>query len=404
MHVKMLDGNGAAVEAIRLIRPGVIAAYPITPQSSIAEHLSDEVAAGHINAQYVRVESEHSAMSVCVGAQLTGVRAATATSSVGLALMHEVCGVTSGCRLPLVMPVVNRSLVAPWSLWCDHQDTMAERDTGWLQYYAGSVQDVLDLHLAATRISEHPEVLTPSMVCLDGLFLSHSMQKVYVPEDDEAFDFVGEYKCRNLYLDPQDPMFVNDLTPTDEYTEMRYQQMVGFQEAARVTQEVFDEYNQRFGRELAILKPYRLEDAEVAVVTIGSMSGTARFVVDQLREKGIKAGTLQLVMFRPFPTAAVREALSHVPVVGVVDRSAGLGGIQPPVCTEVTAALYGCSCDIRSYIGGLAGRDISNHSFEKIFQELADIHAGTCTEHGQWFDVKENPMDIRMMETGEEDV
>lgn len=397
MPVKMLDGNGAAVEAIRLVRPGVIAAYPITPQSSIAEHLSDEVAAGRINAQYVRVESEHSAMSVCVGAQLTGVRAATATSSVGLALMHEVCGVTSGCRIPLVMPVVNRSLVAPWSLWCDHQDTMAERDTGWLQFYAGTVQDILDLYLAAMRISEHPDVLTPSMVCLDGFFLSHSMQKVIVPEDQDAFDFVGEYnKYANMYLDPKDPMFVNDLTPTNEYTEMRYQQMVGFQEAKRVAPEVFAEFKEKFGRELAAVKPYLLDDAEVAVVTIGSMSGTARYVVNQLRAKGIKAGSLQIMMFRPFPAEEIRAALAHVPVVGVMDRSAGLGGILPPVCAEVVDALYGTGCDVRSYIGGLAGRDISNHSFEKIFQELLEIRQGSRKDHSQWFDVQDDPMNIRI--------
>lgn len=395
MPIRMLDGNGAAVEAIRLIKPGVIAAYPITPQSSIAEHLSDEVAAGRIDAEYIRVESEHSAMSVCVGAQLTGVRAATATSSVGLALMHEVCGVTSGCRIPLVMPVVNRSLVAPWSLWCDHQDTMAERDTGWLQFYAGTVQDVLDLYLTAMRVSEHPDVLTPSMVCLDGFFLSHSMQKVNVPEDADAFDFVGEYVRRNMYLDTSDPMFVNDLTPTDEYTEMRYQQMVGFEEAAKVAPAIFDEYNKRFGRELSVVKPYQLDDAEVAVVTIGSMSGTAKFVVDQLRAKGIKAGCLQIIMFRPFPTQLIHDALKNVPVVGVVDRSAGLGGCHPPVCTEVMAALYGEKCDVRSYIGGLAGRDISNHSFEKIFGELLDIRAGRTSEHGQWFDVKDHPMEMR---------
>ncbi len=403
MAIKMLDGNSAAVEAIRLVKPGVIAAYPITPQSSIAEHLADEVSEGRIQAEYVRVESEHSAMSVCVGAQLTGVRAATATSSVGLALMHEVCGVTSGCRIPLVMPVVNRSLVAPWSLWCDHQDTMAERDTGWLQYYAGTVQDVLDLHLAAIRISEHPDVLTPSMICLDGFFLSHSMQKVYVPEDDEAYDFVGEYKKINMYLDPEDPMFVNDLTPTDEYTEMRYQQKVGFEEAAKVTKAVFEEFKEKFGRELAIIRPYKLEDAEVAVVTIGSMSGTARYVVDQLREKGVKAGCLQIVMFRPFPGDAIREALAHIPVVGVVDRSAGLGGIYPPVCTEVQAALFGTNCDVRSYIGGLAGRDISNHAFEKIFMELMEIKDGTRKEHSQWFDVKADPMNLRMaLEKGDD--
>lgn len=403
MPIKMLDGNGAAVEAIRLVKPGVIAAYPITPQSSIAEHLSDEVAAGRIRAEYVRVESEHSAMSVCIGAQLTGVRAITATSSVGLALMHEVCGVTSGCRIPMVMPVVNRSLVAPWSLWCDHQDTMAERDTGWLQFYAGTVQDIVDLYLTAMRISEHPDVLTPSMVCLDGFFLSHSMQKVSVPEDDEAFDFVGEYQRLNMYLDPKDPMFVNDLTPTDEYTEMRYQQMVGFQEAARVAPKVFAEYNERFGRDLEVVKPYKLEDAEIAVVTIGSMSGTARYVVDQLRAKGIRAGSLQIMMFRPFPAEQIRRALKHIPVIGVMDRSAGLGGVKPPVCAEVSTALYGETCDIRSYIGGLAGRDISNHSFEKIFAELEEIRNGQRTEHTQWFDVKDDPMDIRI-EIREEEV
>ena len=398
MPIKMFDGNSAAVEAIRLARPGVIAAYPITPQSSIAEHLSERVADGSIKAQYVRVESEHSAMSVCVGAQLTGVRCATATSSVGLALMHEVCGVTSGCRIPLVMPVVNRSLVAPWSLWCDHQDTMAERDTGWLQFYAGTVQDVLDLYLCALRISEHEDVLTPSMVCLDGFFLSHSMQKVYVPEDEEAFDFVGEYVRRNMYLDPQDPMFINDLCPTSEYTEMRYQQKVGFENAAGVAEKVLAEYNRRFGRDLGVVRTYKLEDAQIAVVTIGSMSGTAKYVVDQLREQGIRAGVLQLVMFRPFPTAIVRDLLANIPVVGVIDRSAGLGGAYPPVCTEVMAALYGEKTRVFSYIGGLAGRDISNHSFEKIFAELNAIRENKCDRNTQWFDVTGDPMALREVE------
>lgn len=396
MPIMMLDGNGAAVEAIRLVKPGVIAAYPITPQSSIAEHLADEVAVGRIQAEYIRVESEHTAMSVCVGAQLTGVRAVTATSSVGLALMHEVCGVASGCRLPLVMPVVNRSLASPWSLWCDHQDTMAERDTGWLQFYAGTVQDVIDLYLSAMKISEHPEVLTPSMICLDGFFLSHSMQKVSVPEDEAAYQFVGAYQRRNLFLDPDDPMFVNDLTPTEDYGEMRYQQMAGFRKAAEVAPLVFQEFYEKFGREVRMIKAYCLEDAEVAVVTLGSMSGTARYVVDQLRDKGVRVGCLQVVMYRPFPAEQIREVLKNVPVIGVMDRSAGLGGTHPPLCTETIDALFGKDCDIRSYVGGLAGRDISNHSFERIFQELLDISSGKRTQHNQWFDLKENPMEIRL--------
>ena len=398
MPTRMFDGNGAAVEAIRMARPGVIAAYPITPQSSIAEKLSECVASGLIDAEYIRVESEHSAMSVCVGACLTGVRVATATSSVGLALMHEVCGVTSGCRLPVVMPVVNRSLVAPWSLWCDHQDTMAERDTGWLQFYCATVQEVLDLTLCAYRISEHEEVLTPSMVCLDGFFLSHSMQKVITPTDEEAWDFVGPYVRRNMYIDPTDVMFVNDLCPTSEYTEMRYQQKVGFERAGETAKEVFAEYERRFGRKLHTVESYMLEDAEVAVVTMGSMSGTAKHGVNELRAKGVKAGLLRICMFRPFPADEIRQALAKVPVVGIMDRSAGLGAAQPPVATEVKAALSGEKARLFSFVGGLAGRDISDHSFRDIFAQLMAVSEGRTDRVNTWFDLKGDPMALREVE------
>ncbi len=398
MPTKMFDGNGAAVEAIRLARPGVIAAYPITPQSSIAEHLADAVVKGEIDAEYVRVESEHSAMSVSIGAQLTGVRVATATASVGLALMHEVCGVAAGCRVPIVMPVVNRSLVAPWSLWCDHSDTMAERDTGWLQYYCATVQEILDLQLCAYRISEHEDVLTPSMVCFDGFYLSHSMQRVDTPTDEEAWDFVKPYVRRNMYLDTNDVMFINDLCPTVEHTEMKYQQMVGFENAMKVTKDVFAEYKERFGRELHTVERYMLDDADVAVVTIGSMSGTGKYVVNQLREKGIKAGLLRICMFRPFPAEEVQEALKNVKVIGVVDRSSGLGGAQGPVCSEVKAAAYGSSAKIFSFIGGIAGRDISDGSFRKIFGELLDVYEGKSCTCKKWFDVKDNAMNLREVE------
>ena len=398
MAIKMFDGNGAAVEAIRLARPGVIAAYPITPQSSIAEHLADEVAAGRIDAEYVRVESEHSAMSVAVGAQLTGVRVATATASVGLALMHEVCGVAAGCRLPIVMPVVNRSLVAPWSLWCDHSDTMAERDTGWLQYYCTNVQEIMDLMLCAYRIAEHEDVLTPAMVCFDGFYLSHSMQRVDTPSDEEAWNFVKPYVKKNMYLDPNDVMFVNDLCPTVEHTEMKYQQMMGFENAARVTEEVFAEYEQRFGRKLQKIEKYMLDDAEVAVVTIGSMSGTGKYDVNQLREKGIKAGLLRICMFRPFPAEEVAEALKNIKVIGVVDRSSGLGAAQGPVCSEVKAACYGSKAKIFGFTGGIAGRDISDGSFRKIFGELLDVCEGKSETCCKWFDVKDNAMNLREVE------
>ena len=399
MPIKMFDGNGAAVEAIRLARPGVIAAYPITPQSSIAEHLADEVAEGKIRAEYVRVESEHSAMSVCVGAQLTGVRVATATASVGLALMHEVCGVTAGVRLPIVMPVVNRSLVAPWSLWCDHSDTMAERDTGWLQFYCANVQEILDLQLCAYRISEHEDVLTPSMVCFDGFYLSHSMQRVDTPTDEEAWDFVGPYVRKNMYIDTKDVMFVNDLCPTDEHTEMKYQQMMGFEAAREVVPQVFAEYEKRFGRKLYTVEKYMLDDAEIAVVAIGSMAGTGKYVVNELRAKGIKAGLLRICMFRPFPEEEIREALKAIPVIGVVDRSSGLGGAQAPVCTEVKAALLGTDAKVFGFVGGIAGRDISDGSFRKIFGELKEIREGTREKVTRWLDAREDAMTIREVET-----
>lgn len=399
MAIKMFDGNGAAVEAIRLARPGVIAAYPITPQSSIAEHLADKVAEGKIDAEYIRVESEHSAMSMAIGAQLTGVRVATATASVGLALMHEVCGVAAGCRVPIVMPVVNRSLVAPWSLWCDHSDTMAERDTGWLQFYCSTVQEILDLQLCAYRISEHENVMTPSMVCFDGFYLSHSMQRVDTPSDEEAWDFVKPYVRKNMYLDTKDVMFINDLCPTVEHTEMKYQQKVGFDEAAKVAKEVFAEYEERFGRKLQAVETYCLEDAEVAVVTMGSMSGTGKYVVNQLREQGIKAGLLRICMFRPFPAEEIKEALKNIPIIGVVDRSSGLGAAQGPVCSEVKAALSGMDNKVFGYVGGIAGRDISDGSFRKIFGELLDIHAGKVDAVTTWFDVRPDAMDMREVET-----
>jgi len=301
MPIKMLDGNGAAVEAMKLARVGVIAAYPITPQSSIAEKLSELVANGELKAKYIRVESEHTAMSAAIGAQLTGVRAATATASVGLALMHEVLGVASGCRVPIVMPVVNRALVSPWSLWCDHQDSMAERDSGWMQFYVENVQEIIDLQIMAYKVSEDKEVLLPTMICLDGFFLSHSMQKIDTPNQNLVDEFLPSYRSLNSYLDTKDPMFINNLTSPEEFTEMRFQQKVAFDNALRVIPEVQEEFYETFGRKLYMVEKYRLDDADVILVTIGSMSGTAKHVVNTMRDEGIGVGILRIVSFRPFP-------------------------------------------------------------------------------------------------------
>lgn len=393
----MLDGNEAAVQAIKMAKVKVISAYPITPQSSIAEKLSDLVSEGILKAKYLRVESEHSAMSAAIGAQLTGVRAATATSSVGLALMHEVLNVASGCRVPIVMPVVNRALVSPWSLWCDHQDSMAERDSGWLQFYCENVQEVFDFITAGYRIAEHEEVLTPMMVCLDGFFLSHSMQKVQVPEQSEVDEFIGDYVARNAYLDPENPIIINNLTSPDEFTEMRYQQKAGFENAARVTDEVFAEFEKKFGRAHRAVEGYRLEDAEAVIVCMGSMAGTVKHVVNTLRSDGKKVGALKIVSFRPFRHNLVAEMLKGIKRIAVIDRTAGLGSQGAPLWHEVSSALGRSGSDVivKDYIAGLGGRDVSTDSVKKVFEDI--MNDSSQNSSPVWIDVKENAMDIRQV-------
>jgi pyruvate ferredoxin oxidoreductase alpha subunit len=392
----VLDGNSAAAEALRLARVQVIAAYPVTPQSPIAEKLASYVAEGSLAAKYIRVESEHTALSCVIGAQLTGVRTGTATSSVGLALMHEVLGVASGCRVPIVMAVVNRALVSPWSLWCDHQDTMAERDSGWLQFYAENAQEVIDLLLMAYRIAEHERVLTPAMVCLDGFFVSHSPQSVNLPDQAIVDSFLPPYSARNLYLDPDDPMFINGLVPPEDFTEMRYQQDAGFQAALDVIPQIQDEFGATFGRTYEMVEAYRCDDAEVVLVTIGSMSGTAKHVINKQRGRGIPVGVAKLTAFRPFPTEQLRAALRGVQVVGVLDRSAGLGAETGPVTLEVKSALAPQKVDVYGYVAGLGGRDINETTIEAIVDELCEIKGGLSRgPANRWIDVRDSAMTIR---------
>lgn len=395
---KMMDGNGAAVEAVRLAGVKVISAYPVTPQSPIAERLSELVTTGELEAKYIRVESEHSALSCAIGAQLTGVRAATATSSVGLALMHEVLGVASGCRLPIVMPVVNRALVSPWSLWCDHQDTMAERDAGWLQFYAENVQEVLDLQLAAYKLAEHPEVLLPIMVCQDGFFLSHSTQPALVPDRPAVDDFLSTYEPGNLYLDPADPMFVNPLTPPEEFSEMRYQQKLAFENALEVIPRIFQEYMERSGRKYSLVETFHCQDAAVVLITMGSMSGTAKYVAEKLRKAGHRVGVLRIISFRPFPAGILSDLLQGKKVIGVIDRSAGLGAQAGPLCLEVKAALADHGTLIHGYVAGLGGRDVNVKTMERIFIEMLE-HADRKASPPltSWIDTGKNTLDLRWM-------
>lgn len=392
----MLDGNGAATEALRLAKVQVVSSYPITPQSPIAEKLAGYVADGTLKAKYIRVESEHSALSCAIGAQLTGVRTGTATSSVGLALMHEVLGVAAGLRVPIMMPVVNRALVSPWSLWCDHQDAMAERDMGWMQFYTENAQEVLDMCLIAYHAAEDKRIQLPAMVCLDGFFLSHMTDAVFVPEQEKVDSFLPPFKQHNLMLDPENPMFINDLTPSSEFTEMRYQQQTAFNEALEIIPEILEKFAGAFGRMHYMIEPYHCENAEAVLITLGSMSGTAKYVVDQLRRKGKRVGMVKIVSFRPFPSEMLRTYLQGVPRIGVIDRSVSLGAQAGPVCSEVRSALMGggtrIGTEIKGFIAGLGGRDIPPETLEKAFNILLEAGPDTITD---WLDVRDDAMFIR---------
>lgn len=394
MNRVMLEGNGAAAEAIRLARIGVVSAYPITPQSPIAELLSDYTGDGRLDAKYVRVESEHTAMSVAIGAQLTGVRTGTATSSVGLALMFEMLGVAAGLRLPIVMPVVNRALVSPWSLWCDHQDSMAARDVGWMQLYAEDCQDVLDLMFIAYKAAENAQVLLPTMVCMDGFFLSHMSQAVEVPSQESVDRFLPPYTAQNLKLDLADPMFINNLTPPAEFMEMRFQQHQGFGKALPVLKQVMDEFKNQFGRSHHPIETYRCEDADAILVTIGSMSGTVKEIVDQYRDAGKKVGNLKIVSFRPFPEEDLVQCLPAGARIGVLDRSMSLGAPAGPVCMEVRSALanHGASPQAQAFIVGLGGRDVRPVAVTSAFDHLL---TKPHDPEIQWLDVREDAMTLR---------
>lgn len=398
----MLDGNSAAVEALKLARVKVISAYPITPQSPIAERLSELTASGELDAHYIRVESEHTALSCAIGAQLTGVRTATATSSVGLALMHEILGVASGCRVPIVMPIINRALVSPWSLWCDHQDSMAERDSGWLQLYAENAQEVLDLLIAAYKIAEEEEILLPAMVCFDGFFVSHSIQPVEVPLQETVDRFLPPYQAKNLFLDPRDPMFINDLTSPGEFSEMRFQQKEAFTRALEIIPPRLEEFARVFGRKYEMVEAYRCADADAVLVAIGSMAGAAKYVANELRSRGEKVGVLKIVSFRPFPAEIIRSILKGKKIVGVIDRSAGLGAQAGPVWLEVRAALPDLQTKIFGYVAGLGGRDIPGKTIETIFHELLrEIDSDVSSPQFSWIDTAQDAMDIRTLTINE---
>ena len=357
-NLKSLTGNDAGAHALRQARPDVCATYPITPQTELMHKFAEFVANGQVDTEMILVESEHSAMSACVGASAAGARTVTATSANGLALMWEILYIASSSRLPIVMPEINRALSGPINIHCDHSDSMGARDAGWIQLFAENAQEVYDSLIQAFRIAEHPDVLLPVMVCFDGFIISHTNEPVDLLDDDVATKFVGEYKPARTLLDVDTPYSFGPLDLQDVYFEHKRQQVEAMRNAPPVIEAVDKEFASLTGRGQGFLTEHMMDDADVAIVTLGSTSGTAHVAVDAAREAGIKAGLVKLRVFRPFPVKPLCDALSKVKVVGVFDRSISFGLEGGPLFHEIRSHLYGSDQAILPFVYGLGGRDI----------------------------------------------
>lgn len=370
-----LTGNSAVAYAMRQINPEVCAAYPITPSTQIMEEFSSFVADGVVDTELIAAESEHSAMSACIGASAAGARAMTATSSQGLALMWEMLYIAAGMRLPIVMACVNRALSAPINIHCDHSDSMGARDSGWIQIYSETVQEAYDNIIQAVRVAEDRDVLLPVMVCLDGFITSHAIENLCLLDDEEVKTFIGEYKPAHPLLDTDNPVTYGAMTLPDSYIEIKRQQSEAMRLAKDVILKVGEEFGLLSGRGYGLLESYRLDGAEVAIVILSSSAGTTKVAVDELRAKGLKVGLLKPRVFRPFPYREIEEALKGVKVVGVLDRSDSFSSFGGPLFTEVRSALYELNERpvVVGRVFGLGGRDYGVEDAIKVFDELLRI-------------------------------
>ncbi len=369
------EASHAVSDAVKAIEPDVIAAYPITPQTHIVERISEFVANGEISSEYIRVESEFSAISACLGASAAGTRAYTSTSSQGLALMHEILFIVSGMRLPVCMSVVNRALSAPINIWNDHSDSMAERDTGWIQYYVETAQEAYDMTIMQHKISEDKRILLPSMVCMDGFTLSHVYEPCDIHSKEEVKSFLPDYQPVHAILDPKEPLTQGPIGFPTHYMEFKRDTEDAMKAALNVTEEVMKEYNNKFPCTIENSRPqaynhveeYKTEDADVTLVAMGSVCGTIKESIDQLREKGIKAGLLKMITYRPFPHELLVEKLKGAGKVAVVEKAMSLG-FGGPLYSEIASALYDSSerPELRNYIVGLGGRDVKLDHVESI--------------------------------------
>jgi pyruvate ferredoxin oxidoreductase alpha subunit len=376
--IKGIEVSIAASIAAKLAKVEVIAAYPITPQTHIVEHLADLVANGELDAVYINVESEHSAMSACCGSSAAGARTFTSTSSQGMELMHEILFIASGMRLPIVMAAVNRALSAPLSIWGDHSDVMAARDTGWIMLFCENGQEVVDATIMAFKIAEDRRVLLPVMVNLDGFSLSHVIEPIDFPEQKEVDTFLPPYNP--LYtLHPDKPVTMGAYAMPELYTEAKYAQEMAIINSKTVVQEVMDEYGKRFGRHYNIVESYNTDKADVIFVALGSIGENIKTAIDTLKERGKEAGLVQLRLFRPFPAEEVLSAIKGAKNVAVIERAMPGGAQNGPLFQEISTVVHmnGASVNMTNYIVGLGGRDVLPEDFESIYN---DIISGKSSE------------------------
>lgn len=378
-----LSGNEAVAEALRQINPDVMAAFPITPSTEIPQYFSKLVANGKVDSEFIPVESEHSAMSAVIGAEAAGARSVTATSSAGMALMWEELYLAASNRLPIVLTLVNRALSGPININCDHSDSMGARDSGWIQIYAENNQEVYDNLCMAYPIGEHKDVKLPVMICQDGFITSHAVENIVLNEDEDVKNFVGEYNPENYLLNTECPMAVGPYSVTNYYFEAKRAQAQALKNAKAVVLEVAKEYEKITGRKYGLFEEYKMDDADYAVVIIGSAAGTTKDAVDKLREQGVKAGLIKIRLFRPFPAEEIAEALKNIKAVAIMDRTESYNDSCGPLGAEVTTALYRAKSDCLAvnYVYGLGGRDVKVEDMENIYHELEKITADGKVEN-----------------------
>jgi pyruvate ferredoxin oxidoreductase alpha subunit len=380
----VVEGSYAVAHSVKVCRPNVISAYPITPQTHIVEDLSQFMADGKIpNCEYINVESEFSALSALVGASATGARTYSSTSSQGLELMHEVLFNASGMRLPIVMTVVNRAVSAPISIWNDHQDSISQRDTGWIQLYAENIQEMSDMTAQSFKIAEDKDVMLPAMVCMDGFILSHVFEPVILLEQELTDEFLPTYDPEHV-LDTRNPLSFGTFADPSAYTEFRYLQQKGMDVALGKIEKAAEDFKKIFGRYYGgLIEPYMAEDAEILLMAMGSVVGTIKDVIDKARSQGIKVGLIKVRTFRPFPAEAIRSAVSDAAIVVTLDKNISVGLNEGALFTEVKSCLYNSDINVpvMGFMLGHGGRDIPMSTIQMIIDKAAQaIKSGIKVE------------------------